>query len=181
MENVIQANKSPLSMTKETLDESLVIPLDGYADQEDDVDRGKRRFYGFKLNELQLLLDADVRSEVINDADVVPLPLMQEFVKGLCNVRGNLVPVYDMRNKLGLEQTSVSSNKKKVLILGENENMAGIEIHDMVVSLEFDEKDIQREIFSGNQQLDQCISYSYQQDGSNWFGFEYEKLFNIVD
>lgn len=181
MEILSSAKNAFLSMGKKPLDESLVIPLDGYADQEVDEDRGKKRFYGFRLHDLQLLLDFDIRSEVINDAVVTPLPLMPSYVSGLCNVRGNLVPVYDMYQKLDLEKTSSGADKKKILVLGENENMAGIEIQDMVVSLEFDEQDIQREVFSSNEKLNQCISYSYQQDGSNWFGFEYEKLFNIVD
>jgi chemotaxis signal transduction protein len=180
MDNVSPDRNAFLSMGKKPLDASLVIPLDGYAD-EDNADRGKKRFYGFRLQDMQLLLDADVRSEVINDAVITPLPLMPSFITGLCNVRGYLVPVYDMHNKLGLKQPLMDSNKKKVLVLDENENMVGIEIPDMVVALEFDEQDIQREVFSDNQQLNQCISYSYQKDGSHWFGFEYKKLFNIVD
>lgn len=181
MDSLELANNAFLSMGKKPLDESLVIPVDGYEEQEDAKDRGKKRFYGFRLNELQLLLDLDVRSEVINDAVITPLPLMPSYITGLCNVRGNLVPVYDMHEKLELKNTSPMLGKKKILVLGESENMAGVEIQDMVVSLEFDEQDIQRELFSDNELLNKCISYSYQQNGSNWFGFDYEKLFNIID
>ena len=157
MENFSPARNAFLSMGKKSLDESLVIPLDGYEDQEVNADRGKKRFYGFRLHDLQLLLDFDIRSEVINDAVVTPLPLMPSYVTGLCNVRGNLVPVYDMHEKLGMDKPSSGASKKKILVLGENENMAGIEIQDMVVSLEFDEQDIQRGVFSENERLNQCI------------------------
>tara|TARA_R110002049_G_scaffold152106_2_gene315972 strand:- start:3140 stop:3685 length:546 start_codon:yes stop_codon:yes gene_type:complete len=181
MENTDLARNAFLSMGKKPLDESLVIPLDGYADKDDDADRGKKRFYGFRIQDLQLLLDVNVRSEVINDAVVTPLPLMPAFITGLCNVRGNLIPVYDMQEKLAMEKSSSDRSKRKILVLGEGENMAGIEIQDMVVKLEFDEQDIQREVLSDNQLFDQCVSYSYKQNGSNWFGFDYEKLFEIVD
>ncbi len=181
MENINSTKNAFLSMGKKSLDESLVIPLDGYDDQDDEAERGKKRFYGFRLNDIQLLLDSDVRSEVINNATVTPLPLMPPFITGLCNVRGNLVPVYDMQEKLGLDKSLSDSGRKKILILDENEEMAGIEIQDIVVSLEFDEQDIQRDVLSDNQKLNQCISYSYQQNGSNWFGFEYKKLFDIAD
>ena len=176
-----QESNTFLSIDGKPLDESLVIPLDGYEDQEDDANRGKKRFYGFRLHNVQLLLDADIRSEVINDAIVTPLPLMPSFIMGLCNVRGNLVPVYDVVKKLGLGESQSETSKKKILVLDENENMAGIEIQDIVVSLEFDEQDIQRDVYSDNQLLNECITYSYQQNGSNWFGFEYKKLFNIAD
>ncbi len=180
MEDAGTVRNAFLSMGKKTLDESLVIPLDGYAEQED-ADRGKKRFYGFKLQDLQLLLDVDVRSEVINDVVITPLPLMPSFISGLCNVRGNLVPIYNMYKKLGLDVEVPESSNKKALILGENENMAGIEVQDMVMSLEFDEQDIQRDVFSDNQQLNECITYSYQQNGNNWYGFDYKKLFEITN
>lgn len=180
MENTDLSRNAFLSMGKKSLDESLVIPLDGY-EEDQDADRGKKRFYGFKLHDIQLLLESDVRSEVINDAVITPLPFMPSFITGLCNVRGNLVPVYDMHEKFGLEKPVSNANNKKILVLDENENMAGIEIHDMVVPLEFDEQDIQREVVSDHQQMNQCISYSYQLNGSNWFGLDYKKLFNIVD
>lgn len=180
MENSDQVRNAFLSMGKKPLDESLVIPLDGYEEQ-DETDRGKKRFYGFKLSDIQLLLDADIRSEVINDVVITPLPLMPSFISGLCNVRGNLIPVYDMHKKLNLENDLNNSSKIKVLVLGENENMAGIEVQDMVMSLEFDEQDIRRDVFTDNQQLNECITYSYQQNGSNWFGFDYKKLFEIVN
>ncbi len=180
MENADLSKNAFLSMGKKTLDESLVIPLDGY-DEDLDAERGKKRFYGFKLHNIQLLLESDIRSEVINDAVITPLPFMPSFITGLCNVRGNLVPVYDMHEKYNLEKPVSDSNDKKILVLDENEHMAGIEIHDMVVPLEFDEQDIQREIYSDNDQLNQCVLYSYQLNGSAWFGLDYKKLFNIVD
>ncbi|MDW3094289.1 MAG: chemotaxis protein CheW [Gammaproteobacteria bacterium] len=180
MENSGLVRNAFLSMGKKPLDESLVIPLDEYEEQEE-ADRGKKRFYGFKLLDIQLLLDADIRSEVINDVVVTPLPLMPSFISGLCNVRGNLVPVYNMYEKLDLENTEDISSNKKVLVLGENENMAGIEVREMVMSLEFDEQDICRDVLSDNHKLNECITYSYQQNGSNWFGFDYKKLFKIAD
>lgn len=178
MDNINQSGNALLSGA--LLNEPLVVPLDGHVNQGGDTERGKKRFYGFRLNDMQLLLDTNIRSEMINDAVITSLPLMPPYITGLCNVRGNLVPVYDMHKKLGLEEISSDSGKKKILVLGENENMAGIEIESSVVSLEFDEQDIQREVFSDNHQLNQCVSYGYQQNGSNWFGFEYKKLFNIV-
>ena len=179
MEDASSVRNAFLSMGKKPLDESLVIPLDGYAEQEE-ADRGKKRFYGFKLQDIQLLLDADIRSEVINDVVITPLPLMPSFISGLCNVRGNLVPVYNMHEKLGLEITTQNSSSSKVLVLGDNENMAGIVVQEMVMSLEFDEQDIRRNVFSDHQQLNECITYSYQKNGSNWYGFDYKKLFKIA-
>ncbi len=180
MDNVSFIKNASLSMEGEPLDETSVIPLDGYSDQNEEAYRVKKRVYGFKLENIQLLLDVNMRSELINDAIVTPLPLMPSFVTGLCNVRGSLVPVDDICQKLNLGKSLSKSDKKKVLVLDENEFMAGIEIQDMMVSMEFDEQDIQKDILSENEKLNQYISYSYQENGSNWFGLDYRKLFQIV-
>jgi len=169
-----------LSIGRKPKDESLAIPVDGYAEDDENAERGKKRFFGFKLDEIQLLLDVDVRSEVINDAVITSVPMMPSYISGLCNVRGNLVPVYDMYEKLGLNTSLPKMGKRKILVLDVDENMAGIEIQEMITSLQFDEQDIQQDVYSENDKVNQFITYCYAEDGNHWFGFDYKKMFEIV-
>ena len=74
------------SFGKKPKNEELVIPVEGYAE---DAERAKKRFYGFKLNDFRLLLDVDVRSEVINNAVIAPIPLMPSYIKG-CAMSGGI-------------------------------------------------------------------------------------------
>ncbi len=180
MDTINSIKNAFLSIGRKSKDESLVIPIDGYSDEDENEERGKQRFFGFKLNEIQLLLDVDVRSEVINDAIITSVPMMPSYVTGLCNVRGNLVPVYDMCEKLGLNSSLPKVGKRIILVLDEDENMAGIEIQEMITSLQFDEQDIQKDVYSENDKVNQFITYCYTESGSNWFGFDHKKMFEIV-
>ena len=103
---------------------------------------------------------------------------MPSYVSGLCNVRGSLIPVYNMCEKLGLNSQGPSASNKKVLVLDENQNMAGIEIDEMIVSLQFDEQDMEKNVLSYNEELNSCITYCYKDNGENWFGFDHLKLFD---
>ncbi len=161
---------------KETLDESLVIPLDGYSDEEEE--RGKKRFYGFKLGTVNLLIDPSVRSEVFSDLEITPVPLMPDYLVGLCSIRGSLIPVYDLHKKLDIKVSSNSSMNKRILVLDDDENMAGIQIEDMVVSHQFDEQDMQNGIQSEMDTINGFITYSYNFEGNNYFGFDHIKLFS---
>lgn len=164
------------SFGKKSGDDELVIPVDGYAD---DAEQSKKRFYGFKLDNIRLLLDTDVRSEVVNNASITPIPLMPKCVKGLCNVRGNLVPVYDLYQKYGLSRTETSSDSKRILVLDENQDMAAIEIEDMVTTLEFDEQDMQKNVSSDNDMINELITYGFKENENFWYGFDHKKLFQI--
>lgn len=168
-----------LSLGKKSNNEDLVIPVDGYS--EENEDRAKKRFYGIKLNEIRLLLDTDVRSEVITQTAITPLPLMPKCIKGLCNVRGSLVPVYDLYEKFDLQRSEVNTENKKILVLDEKQEMAAIEIDEVVTSLEFDEQDMQTGVLTENDSVNELITYSYNENGNNWFGFDHKKLFQIAE
>ena len=167
------------SLGKKPKNEELVIPVDGYSENEED--RTKIRLYGFKINNIRLLLDANVRSEVINHADVTPIPLMPKCIKGLCNVRGNLVPVYDLYEKFGLAKATSTIDNKKILVLDEKQDMAAIEIDEMITTLEFDEQDMQKDVTTDNDIINELITYSYRENGNDWFGFDHKQMFQIVE
>ncbi len=174
--NSPETNPKPfIEVGKDKLDESLVIPLDGYA--VDEEDRGKKRFYGFQIGEVNLLIDPGVRSEVFSDMEITPVPLMPDYVLGLCSVRGSLVPVYDLNKKLDVAVNNNEVNKR-ILILDDDENMAGIQVEDMVASYQFDEQDMQDDVQSELESINEYLTYSYRQDGKYYFGFNHIKLFS---
>lgn len=175
MESLTPTN-SELSSSLFDMDEkSLAIPLE---DESAAADESKKRFYGFKLGRIHLLLDSKIHSEVVENADIMPIPLMPQYVLGLCNVRGNLVPVYDLYSKFEIEVEK--QNSKRVLILGENEDMVGIQIEEMLVSLMFEEFDYIEDAPSVHSQLNEHTTQCYKKDGKYWFGFNYVTLFESL-
>lgn len=178
MSTIDSIKKTLFSLGKKSETDKLVIPLDGYSDEEDD--HTKKRFYGFKINHIHFLLDSSVRSEVVNEADIVPIPLMPSCIKGLCNVRGSLVPVYDLYEKLGIEKSAKNPGKSKILVLDENQDMAAIEIDDLPTTLKFDEQDAQENVSTDNQSVNKIITYCYKENGNEWFEFNRKLMFDIA-
>lgn len=52
--------------------------------------------HGVKIGTFSILLPPNTVSEVIKGATIYPIPKTAEWVKGLLNLRGNLVPVFDL-------------------------------------------------------------------------------------
>lgn len=46
--------------------------------------------------------------EIIGMMPITPVPLAPEFLKGVINLRGKVIPVVDLRRKFGMEEAQVS-------------------------------------------------------------------------
>lgn len=175
MDSTIQAKQDMSSSLFDMDEKSLAIPLD---DESVAAEESKKRFYSFKLGQLGLLLDSQVHSEVVDNAEIMPIPLMPQHVLGLCNVRGNLVPIYDLYDKLEIDIEK--QNSRRVLILGENEDMVGMQIDEMLVSQTFEEFDYVENVPAAHSQLNEHITHCYRKNGKYWFGFNYLTLFESL-
>lgn len=52
--------------------------------------------HGVRIGPFSVLLPPDLVSEVVKGSNVFPVPKTAGWVKGLLNLRGNLVPVFDL-------------------------------------------------------------------------------------
>lgn len=101
----------------------------------------EERYYSIDVNTYHLLLsDSFSSGEIVAEPSIFPLPNSPVSFLGLCYVRGELVPVYDLERLLveGGEGTVVTSkslaksfkssidrNKRYLLIMGPTENHVG--------------------------------------------------------
>jgi purine-binding chemotaxis protein CheW len=60
------------------------------------------QYLTFKLDQETYALDITQVREVLELTDITKVPLMPEFMRGVINLRGGVVPVVDLRVKLGL-------------------------------------------------------------------------------
>jgi purine-binding chemotaxis protein CheW len=63
------------------------------------------QYLTFKLDRELFAVDIDKVREVLEFSSVTKVPRTPEFMRGVINLRGNVVPVVDMRLKLGLSMT----------------------------------------------------------------------------
>jgi purine-binding chemotaxis protein CheW len=66
---------------------------------------GTRQYLTFQLSEEVFALDVSHVREILEFTTVTKVPRTPEFMRGVINLRGSVVPVLDMRLKFGLTQT----------------------------------------------------------------------------
>lgn len=127
-------------------------------------DKNMLQLVCFKLAEEQYALDIISVHEVIRWQKITPVPQMPAFVLGVVNIRGSVVPVFDLRVKFGLPCKDFS-DKTKILVVNMNGTLVSVVVDEILdnVKVPFDNVDpapnvklsIERECVRGLALLDE--------------------------
>jgi purine-binding chemotaxis protein CheW len=89
-----------MTTTMNTLADSKVSGSSGNA----------RKVLSFGLGNEEYGLDILVVREIIGIIDITPLPRMPEYVKGIINLRGKIIPVIELRKRFGMESVTYTES-----------------------------------------------------------------------
>nr|WP_315464623.1 chemotaxis protein CheW [uncultured Rhodoferax sp.] len=69
------------------------------------------------------LVAIDIRNvrEIIQHASVAPVPMMPEFIRGVINLRGSVVPVIDMMSRFGMGRTPIAKRTSIIIYHSESQ------------------------------------------------------------
>ena len=85
---------------------------------------------------------------------ITKIPKSKSYVKGLMNLRGKIIPVIDVNNKLGLGETIITQNsKQRILVTDVNNTMTGLlvdEVNDVLKISSNAIEDIPQDAFVDN-------------------------------
>ncbi|MBI5179789.1 MAG: chemotaxis protein CheW [Nitrospirae bacterium] len=93
-----------------------------------DADEEKIELLAFKLLNEEYVLDINRIKEIIRPVEITRVPRAPLYIKGIISLRGVIVPVYNLKNRLGLLETSEFSDdsQKRILIVNFDEEFIGI-------------------------------------------------------
>ncbi len=74
------------------------------------------KFVTYKLDQENYALDIDQVREVLDYTTITKVPQMPEFVRGVINLRGSVVPVVDLRAKFGLPATQRTVDTRILIV-----------------------------------------------------------------
>jgi purine-binding chemotaxis protein CheW len=84
----------------------------------DDGRGDEELFVVFRLDEEEYAVDVDAVQEIIRVPDaLIRVPKSYDFVEGLVNLRGTVLPVVDLRTRLGLMRTERDERQRIVVLI----------------------------------------------------------------
>jgi chemotaxis signal transduction protein len=128
--------------------------------------------YGFRIGELKLLLRPHEKVEVIEAVMACPIPNTPAWFAGMVNLRGNLLPVFDIKQLLNMQNLEPP---KWIMVFGQGNHAAGIfadnlpsgVIPDSTAEIKPDLPEI----------LQDCVENTLMQGDSMWIEVAFEKMF----
>lgn len=85
-----------------------------------------RRICCFYVGPLLCGLDIDLIREITVLSAITPVHLAPPIVKGIVNMRGQIVTIIDLRTRLSIEKGKDSSDKKQAILVQHESNHVGL-------------------------------------------------------
>jgi len=66
-------------------------------------DTTKNRYLSFVIGDENFGMEIDTVKEIINTFDITPVPHTPDYIKGIMNLRGDIIPIIDVRTRFLME------------------------------------------------------------------------------
>ncbi len=131
---------------------------------------------GFRISDLRLISALDDVREVLTYPDVTRVPGATAWVKGISNVRGNLLPVLDLGGYLGRGETALTE-QTRILVVEPGEIFAGLLVDEVLGLRHFvaDEDRVSR-VPASHASLGDYLDGGFVKGGEYWGYFTMVKL-----
>lgn len=95
-----------------------------YIDDDEDVDTQENKYMLFNIAEEVYGIDIIHVLEIIEVQKITEIPDMPDYIKGVINLRGKIIPVMDMRLRFGMEERSYD-DRTCIIIVKVNDTAIG--------------------------------------------------------
>lgn len=132
--------------------------------------------YGFRVGGHALLSQPGVSGEVVVEPVLYRVPLAPDWLVGVVNQRGNIVPVFDVAALLGHGRSAEPS--RLVLVLGKAEAAAGLQVDDLPRAVAPGEAGVPpSRLASLPETFREFFHPAFHQEGADWLELDHVGLF----
>lgn len=134
--------------------------------------------HAFRVGALNLLVPQGTLCEVMDLPVLARVPNTAPWLLGLANLRGGVVPVFDLARAWGLGASSGA--QARLLVIDEGEAAAGVVVDGLPVLARFtpEERIVCPPELPAH--LQDCATDCFARDGDHWIEFAHERLFGAL-
>ena len=99
---------------------------------QEDEGAGSRKHLIFTVDDLKIGIDAEQVVEIQNSYTVTYLPMMPDYILGIFNMRGQIIPIMDIRLRLG----KPPADENILIVIDYNNNQLGIRVDSVDLMLD---------------------------------------------
>ena len=91
-----------------------------------------RKYLIFIIDNLKIGIDAEYVVEILNSYSATYLPMMPSYIQGVFNMRGQIIPIMDIRLRLG----KPPAEEGILIVIDYNNNQLGIQVDSVDLMLD---------------------------------------------
>lgn len=130
---------------------------------------------GFRVGNVHLLAPLDQVTEVLRCPEYAVVPGTKPWLKGIANIRGNLITIVDLAEYFGKEPVFLDDRARLMVINVEDLNTAVL-VNDVFGLRHFDEDQDKRNIPGLDDPVDAHITGAFLREKVLWGVFDMESL-----
>ncbi|HET6465797.1 MAG TPA: chemotaxis protein CheW [Nitrospiria bacterium] len=96
----------------------------------------------FQLADEEYAIDILKIKEIIRSLEITHVPRRPPVIKGVISLRGTIIPIYDLRTRLGLTESPPTRNSR-ILVVELDKGMIGIIADRVTEVVKIKEKDVE--------------------------------------
>jgi len=128
--------------------------------------------YGFLTGDIGLIMDEAMGSEIVNKIPICSIPDTPPWFSGVVNLRGNIVPIFDLKMIFNSNEKTDSQN---ILVIGKESKAAGILIDELPQALP--DLDVTTDLSSVPPFLNECLRSIYKLNDNIWLELNFNEFF----
>jgi twitching motility protein PilI len=157
-----------LDLERRTLEGSSSLPT---LDQVNDEWVG----VGFRIGNSRLIASMSEVKEILDLPDYTLVPGVKPWIVGVANVRGNLLPILDMKSYL-LGEDIKNRHKGRVIVIDYKGFNTGLIVEEIYGMRHFREADISDDIPEVPEDISPYIERAFRQDEEHWPVFDFNEM-----
>ncbi len=106
----------------------------------------ENQFIISKLDDEYYGMDISLINSIIRMTNITRVPKSQDFFEGVINLRGEIIPVMNLRSKFELDKAEVTKNTRIVIVKLESKYSVGIILDNVLEVIRLDNDNIVRPI-----------------------------------
>ncbi|MFZ9037088.1 MAG: chemotaxis protein CheW [Gammaproteobacteria bacterium] len=130
---------------------------------------------GFSINGIPLIAKMDDVNEILPPPDTIRVPGVVRWVKGLANIRGNLMPVLDMNGFFYGKPTEIRK-ESRILVINKLGIVAGLLVDEVYGLRRFKPEEHQQEVKQDAGSVGEYLAGTFVDQVRRWNVFSVERL-----
>lgn len=115
--------------------------INGNMDGNENEDTGQHMFMTFQCGKEAFGIEIKYIEEIIQYQSITTIPEVEEYIKGLINLRGKIIPVIDVRMRFGMEPLEYN-DRTCIIVINVDGIVVGLIIESIAKVVSIDEADI---------------------------------------